>query len=385
MSFLLSNKKVLMLGFLIILLIAIPLSVYMAQKQQQTKSRAALSTSLSFSPSTLQATKIGEVISFDIMLDPSAGQPPNQVSFAKLIINFDALKLATSDAGLVPNTAAFPSVLEDPTYSTDVASVTLSIGADPIKAIKTKTKIATISFKTLAPSDGTKITFGNSTQILSIASGDQASENVLLLSSLAPATVTITDTSPSPSPVPTLAAINNALICTSLGLDRSATGSAPYSITFTGSGNNSAGTITKATFNFGDGPVADVTQGGNLGTKSVSVQISHTYRNPGAYTASVIFTDNTGSLSALSSNCTQAITINPPGTATPTIIGGPGATGAAETPVPSLIVEGFSPTPPTSQVTAPPLQPPGPSEKIIGIGIVGAILSIIGGILFFTL
>jgi len=372
-----SAKKILLLGFIVVMLVVIPLSVYVAQKQQQTKTQAAASTSLSFNPPKLDATKVGEIINFDIMLDPGAGIPPNQISFAKLIINYDPLKLEISEAGFVLTTA-FQTVLEEPTYISGSASVTLSIGSDPTKAIQTKTKIATISFKTLAQTDGTKIVFATGTQVLSVASGDETGENVL--STTNPAIVTVKEI--SPTPIPTATPASSDITCTGLGVDRLTTGIAPYSITFTASANTKVGTITKATFNFGDGPVEDVIQGGGVGTNSVSVQKTHIYKNPGSYTTSVIFTGSDGTLSSLVSNCAQTITVSsstvvasetpiPPATESPQIT--PQIT-------PTVITDELSPSPILS-----PIPPTGPSAKIIGIGIAGAILSIIGGIIFFSL
>lgn len=380
-----SGKKIFLLGFVAMILVAIPLSVYVAQKQQQTKTQAAASTSLSFNPLKKDVTKVGEIVSFDIMLDPGAGTPPNQVSFAKLIINYDPLYLATDGAGLAPTTA-FSTVLEEPTYADGSVLVTLSIGSDPLKAIQTKTKIAAISFKTLAITDGTKIVFATGTQVLSVASEDQASENVL--STTNPATVTVKEISPTSGP--TAAPISSKITCTGLGLDRASTGNAPYSLTFTGSATATSGTITKASFNFGDSPIEDVTQGGEIGTNSVSVQKSHTYNNPGSYTATIIFTGNDGSITSLSDNCTKTITVNTQGAGA---IGGvpsgipPSGTEAAQiTPIEIIptgtidTIEQLSPSPILS-----PIPPTGPSNKIVGIGIAGVILSIIGGIIFFVL
>jgi PKD repeat protein len=373
-----SAKKILLLGFIVVILIAIPLSVYIAQKQQQTITKAAESTSLSFKPPKKDVTKVGEIVSFDIMLDPGARDPPNQVSFDKLIINYEPLFLEIVDKGLVPTTA-FSTVLEEPVYNEGSISVTLSIGQDPTKAIISNTKIATISFKTLASTDGTKIVFATGTQVLSVGSEDQAGENVL--STTSPAIVTLI----SPTPGPTTAPQPSNIVCTGLGLDRSATGIAPYSITFTGSGNASIGTITKASFNFGDGPVQDVLEGEGIGKNSVSVQKAHTYINPGSYTASVIFTGSDGSLSSIS-NCTQAITVSGGigGLPTPTPLG---TDPAQITPpvIPTEIIPTEIVMQPSESPLLTPIPPTGPSNKLIGIGIVGTILTIVGGIIFFSL
>jgi len=67
--------------------------------------------------------------------------------------------------------------------TTGTASISLSIGADPTKAITTKTKIATLQLQATGTTSPTSpnITFDlANTQVLSIASSDQIDENVLL-------------------------------------------------------------------------------------------------------------------------------------------------------------------------------------------------------------
>ena len=369
------SKKLVLLGFIVVLLVAVPLTIFMLQRQQEIRSRAAPSTTLSFSPTT-QSTTVGQQISFDIMLDPGT----NQVSFLKLAINYDPVKLAKGDDGLKANGAVFPSTLEGPTFATNAASITLSIGADPTKVITTKVKAATISFTALATtSSPTQITFGNATQVLSIASSDTASENVLVLSSTTPGSVTIAtsvstgSTAPTPTPTPTPTttpsssstssqgtsqAISQAPvpICSSLTTDTPGTGTAPFTVIFTATGSNPNGTISKITFNFGDNAIQDVTQAGGLGTSSISAQISHTYTVSGTYTASAILTDNKGAINTTS--CTQKIIV--------------GASGLAK----------ISPTI-TPQTTA--MAKPGPKETLIGIGGIATVLSIIGAVLLFAL
>lgn len=384
MSFFSSKKKVFLLGFIFIILLVIPVTIYILQQQQQTKSKASASTTLSFNPQTLPLAKVGDTVKLDIMIDPAQGTPPNQVSFVKLTINYDPSKLLKIDPGLDPNKIAFPSILEDVTYNETAnpaaASITLSVGADPTKVITTKARVATMNFQAKAEGS-TQITFNQaSTQVLSIGSSDKTNENVLLLSSLNPATITISaasavatapTSSPSPSssiPTPTPAisssssaqTTNQPPVCTALGLDRTSLGTAPYSITFTASGNDTDGTINKVSFNFGDSAVEDVTQTGGIGTKSVSVQKAHTYNNPGVYKASAVITDNKGAVSS-SDTCTQTITVNNAGASGSTIIATP------------------------TSIVARTLPPTGPGDKMIKIGGAAAILSIIGGIILFAL
>ncbi|MDO8657927.1 MAG: cohesin domain-containing protein [Candidatus Levybacteria bacterium] len=380
MSFL-SGKKILLLGFVVSLLVIIPVTVYFLQKQQQTESGAAKSTTLCFtsSPNTssclaasLQKT-VGDTFSLDVLMKPET----NQVIATTLNINYDPTKIATTEAGLVRSADAFTSVIEGPVYTEGNISITMSVGIDLTRVVKTDTKVATITFKALSLTEptGTQVTFTDQTNVTSTVSDPETN----VLSTAIPATIVIlagnnpTPTAaatPSPTPivVRTSPTPNIPPACTSLNIDRAATGSAPLSITFTANGNDTDGTISKVTFDFGDGPMQDVTQAGGIGTNTVSVQATHAYNNPGSFTARAILTDSNNGTS-IPNACTQAITVEP---ATPPIGGG-------ETPAPTAppVVE------PTSTPT--PTMVPGPGSKIIGIGAAGIILTIIGGALFLAL
>lgn len=357
----LGGKKFLLLGIIVVLLASIPATLYLLQKRQEVRTGAVASTTLSFSPATKTAG-LGDEVKLDIMVNP--GQ--NQVSFVKLNISYDPTKLSTVENSLVP-ASAFPATLEGPTYTSGNIDASLSIGANPADVIQSPTKVANLTFKTLAITEGspTQISFGSQTQVLSIAQTDLASENVLsntspALITINPAgavtvtpTITITTTPSATGP----AGQNLAPTCTALNVDRITSGTAPFPITFTANGSDSDGTISKVKFNFGDGPVTDVTTAGGIGTNNVSVQTAHTYNNPGTYTASAIFTDDKGAVSTLTDTCKQTITVA--GTT-------PQPTVAASTPIPTL-------------------PPAGPDGKVLGVGIAGIILSILGGILFFAL
>lgn len=208
MSIFSSYKKIFLLGFVIAILIAIPFSVYVAQKRQQTTSKAAASTTLSFDPASL-AIKAGGTLTLNVVLDPGTGATANQVSFVKLVISFDSSKFTTVSDSLGPNPNppnTLTSILEDPVYTSETASISLSIGADPTRVVTTKTKIAVLKLQALSQTDNnnpTSITFGKNTQVLSIASSDQTSENVLSLSTTTPALITINPAPSAPSSVST--------------------------------------------------------------------------------------------------------------------------------------------------------------------------------------
>jgi len=385
MSSLLSPKKLILIGFIVVLLIAIPLTVYLVQKQQEIRSKAAPSTILSLTPEST-TVQVGQTVNFDIMMDPGN----NQVSFVKLGIIYDPTKLEVTTNGFVPNSSAFPTILQEPVYESGSISAALSVGADPTKTIQTVTKIATVTFKALEqtqPGIPTQITFSNQTEVLSIAGGDVFNENVL--STTKPASVIITagetiptptptqggnpsptptptsTSTPTPTPTPTLVPTPTTVVvqpsnqvpaCAGLTLDKAATGTAPYALIFTVVGADPDGTINKVTFNFGDGVTQDETQTGGIGTNSVNVSASHTYNNPGTFTATATITDNEGAVSDTSS-CSQTITVNSAIAVVPT-------------------------TPPPVVATQIPTVPPtGPAGTILGIGAIGIILTIIGGTL----
>lgn len=405
-----SGKKIFLIGFVVVLLVGIPLSVYLLQQQQEVRSRAEVSTNIGFTPSSTEAAPIqkavGEAIPLDITVDPGK----NLVSYVKLEIQYDPDLLATDSANAFqPNTTVFPSVLEGPIYTPGKIAVSLSVGPDPTKAIQQKVTAATVNLiplKDTPPGAPTLVTFSQSTQVLSLGSNDQASENVLsnadisyiVVSGGAGPTEAIPTGDPTPTiPVPTVdtptaaptialptdaptpttplitptgpissdpGTPNTSPVCSSLVVDRETTGEAPFSITFTANGSDSDGTINKVTFNFGDGQVSDVTDSGGIGTASINVQASHTYQNPGTYQASVVLTDSANGTNTIEATCQQTITV----------------TEAQQQQQPNTgggdVVQ---------QQPNPTIPPTGPADLALGAGIVAAFLVIGGAFMFFLL
>ncbi len=204
----LSGKRLLLLGFVVVLMVVIPLTVYLVQQQQKLKVGATPATTLSLVDSTTKSpaasTTVGQNVSFDVMMNPGT----NQISFVKLTITYDPTKLATTSATLVP-TSSFPTTLQGPTFTPNSISMTLSVGSNPQNIVSTTTKVATLTLKasdvTTTP---TQVAFGPDTQVLSIASTDQFNENVL--SSWTPGTVTIAQGSATPTPTLTPTATPSA-------------------------------------------------------------------------------------------------------------------------------------------------------------------------------
>ena len=106
-------------------------------------------------------------------------------------------------------------------------------------------------------------------------------------------------------------------------------------MTLTTTGDDSDGTITKVTFNFGDGNIEDITDSGGVGSESINAQVTHTYDEPGTFTAQATLTDNDNNTSS-ESDCSQQI-----------IVTGPS----------------ISPTPSPT-----PIPPTGPSATVVAVG-----------------
>jgi len=371
-----SMKKVLLIGFIIVLLIAIPVTVFLVQQQQKTKSAAVAATTISILPPSQDPIHVGDDVTLNIQVNPATATTTNQVSFVKFTILYDSTKLATDGAGFVVSGAPnLLTPLQGPTYGAGTISITLSAGGNAQAVIQNVTNIGKVTFKAIPTTDSTptQITFGSDTQVLSLGTSDQFNENVLASANPAVLTVigeAVVSPSPSVSPSPTVTT-TQALTptCTSLTADTTS-GAAPLStnLTVTGSSNNS--TISKVTFNFGDGQTQNITASGGIGTNSVSVLQSHSYTTTGSFHATATLTD---ALNAVSSSTNCALTITVGGgtttttTTTNTVVAAPTQTSAQQ------VIAQPSPLPPT-----------GPAD-LIKIGSIGAVITLIGAVLLFAL
>jgi len=374
------------------MLTAIPLTLYLLQKQQETRSHASPSTILEFTPDSNPGAPIqknaGDQFDLHVQMDPGT----NQVDYTLLVIDYDPTKFTTAGAGFVPNNSAFPAQLTPVRYQAGKVTAELGIGAGSTNVIQSLTEVGVLTLKAIAantPAANGDITFDGGTLVYTAGAADAANTNVLSTSHPAFITVAATPTTPTPTLSPTVAPTGTpgpttpvqAPVCTSLNADRTAAGSAPFSIALTATGNDPVGTISKVTFDFGDGPIHDVTSGGGIGTKVASVQVSHTYNNAGTYRATAYLTNDRGVLSS-TTTCNLTVTVSAPGAgtiiptqpvavATATPIASPTAT-----PIPTQVIAIASPT---------PILRSGPGDLFIGIGAIGGILSIIGAALFFVL
>lgn len=196
------KKHFVVIVLLILAVLAIPISFFL-KKPLELRSRAAASTLLYFSPgsSSVQPIQLhtGNPLALDIMMNPGT----NAISILKLQVQFDPNKFQAGVTPLVINQSAFSTVVEGPVIDSANGNilVTLSVGSDPTKAIRTTTKIATVNLIALAPSDitPTLVSFGSQSQAFSVAAGDQPYENVL--ATAMPSYVVIAQ-GPTPTPLP---------------------------------------------------------------------------------------------------------------------------------------------------------------------------------------
>jgi hypothetical protein len=375
-----TGKKLLLIGMFLLLLIGIPVTLYVMQQQTEDRSRAEKSTVLSYTPASTPSSPIQQAVGDEFTVDLMVTPGTNLVSFVSFEVNYDPqyVEVASSN-GFVPNTAAFPTTLEGPTVTPGKITGTLSVGAEPTRAIQTPTKAGTITFKALKATGvtPTQVKYIQPiTKVLSIGSNDQFSEDVL--SSVTPAYILITgevgpSTTPAPTsaPLPTAApqptaapnpnpnpnpnpgggigtGVNVVPVCSTLTVSPGISGNAPLTVQFTAEGNDQDGTISKISYNFGDGEFVDITDSGGVGTATVSAQTSHTFTNPGTFQVTSLLTDDVGGVST-TTGCNVTITV----------------------------LGGSSP--------APTLEPTGPGSTILGIGAIVAIVTAIGGFFFFSL
>ncbi len=370
-----TSKQFFLIGVLALLLVTIPLTLYFVKQQQDLRSSAAPSSNLTL-VSSKPSVAVGESFTVDVMLDPGQNIP----SFIKFSLQFDPSKIIITQ--ITPDPQNISTTLSGPDITENTASVEFGInkiidtGYDPSGDITQPFKVATIELEALEVTDTpTEISFDfpGSTQVLSISTNDGPGENVLV--NAAPTSITILaggTTSPTPTSRPTISASppasptsnptptkspNKLPVCSSLQIIP-ASGAAPLITQLTAQGNDTDGQVVKATFNFGDGQVIDVTEG--LGSPSANIQQSHTYTTANTYNLSVVFTDNDGDSSTA---CTQTVIVSAnTGNSTP----------SAQTPI--------APT----EAPIPTIAPPGSIGTMLGVG--GAVvITVIGGLLLFLL
>jgi hypothetical protein len=204
----LTRKRLLLIGFIIVLLIGIPATLFVVQQQQELRSRAEKSTTLYFQPESTQTAPLEKNIGDTFTLDVFANPGTNLVSAIRVEINYDPAKLATASAtpgesAFVADPTTLPNILFGPVYTPGKIAVTISAGADPTNVVDEISKVGTVTFQAIAGTEGavTQVTYGTDTLVTSAGEESQFAENVL--SSTTPAFITIPGDGPPPTTPPT--------------------------------------------------------------------------------------------------------------------------------------------------------------------------------------
>lgn len=390
-----------MLGFLFVTLLAIPLTIYLVQQQQETRSQATPNTNITFNPSSPEPVQVGDDLSFDIMLSPGS----NAVTSVKLVIKYDSTKLSTSVEDFAVDPASNLTILDNPVILPDSSfAVTLSIGNVGVNKIVTDTKIGTIQFHVEdGPAEASQITLGPTSEAYSASGSDtNTEESVLQNIGAVLATVNIEDEEGTDI---SSGGDNTAPVCTSLTPNGAITGQAPYELSFTANGSDSDGTLRNFKFTFEPNEIVNIASDSSKATSVTTVTTEpHTYETEGSYVAKVEITDDKGSTNT-SVNCTKTITVSAASGGTNNTANDDddsdddNSSNNATSDDDDSDSDDPTATPTDTDTTADdsenlatdteispsPMPATGPTEAIVGFGVLGGILFLIGTLLFFAL
>ncbi len=189
-------KKIVFILIAILLLVAVPVTVFFIGKNQELRSKAAPATRLTFSPSSVTKTA-GEQFSLNIDIDTGE----NNVAVAQLHITYDATKL---EALSITNGPKAPNIVASGTVGNGTATISVAATSttNPIQGIGT---IAILRFKGITQTTTPSLVKFDTTTFVS-GIGEQ---NPNVLTSTGQASVTISggasqQSSTIPTPTPTL-------------------------------------------------------------------------------------------------------------------------------------------------------------------------------------
>lgn len=174
------KKKVLAILGGLLAIVGLVVTVFLVDRVQDLRGRAEKSTTISLNPPT-QEVAPGENATLDVVLNPGT----NQVNFVKLQIFYDSSTFSLDgDSYFELDPASgmrLAKPLEIPTPG--IMIVTLDVGSDPTKVIRTTQRIGTITLPVNSDLPGgveKDITIDTTqTQVRSIQSNDAFNENVL--------------------------------------------------------------------------------------------------------------------------------------------------------------------------------------------------------------
>lgn len=180
-------KKLLTFAGIVALIIGIVVTILLVQRQQELRSRAEKSTTLSLAPASQNIPSGSDAI-LDVVVNPGV----NQVNFIK--VQLQSSEQNWFEAGdFEINSSTGWTVLSDPIFDEQAQTLTFSIGvgSDPTRVIQDIQKIGTVALKSFdSSSEGSvQISFTDQTIVSSIGPTDGIDENVL--ANTVPATINI--------------------------------------------------------------------------------------------------------------------------------------------------------------------------------------------------
>lgn len=164
------KKKLLIIGAIVLLVVALPVTVYLVQQQQTLQQGAAGEKNLSLKPPS-QKVKVGDSVKLNIVLHPQGVA----VKYVNLVINYDSGKLEAKEGSFNKNND-FPFELKSKKF--DDGKITLELQTnDPKKFVSKQMGIGTLSFRALSTTEGdsAKVAFGNVKTVVKGAKGKKLS------------------------------------------------------------------------------------------------------------------------------------------------------------------------------------------------------------------
>lgn len=369
------KRKVLALLGMVFVVIGIVVTIFLVQRVQETRSRAADATVLSLTPPTQPAAP-GGTVNFDINIDP--GQ--NLVNAIQITINFDSTKFSASEDSFVLDESSNLTINKEPEIGD--GTIKFSVGTTGTEnLVNTPRKIGVLTLSVLSDADtgDTQISFGDGDETIVNSLGDQDNPSDNVLSSATPATVTISNAE-------TTGGICKPSIST-CSWDP-VEGATSYDYVITNVDENkvfSEGNTTDTSIDFSSGvgitykcEVKAKNDCGGIGEAGVdSETCAVPSQSPTPEPSSTL--TPTPSVTVTPTR-TQSTTPTPTsvintGTPTPTRI-------VSSTPTPTTPqggIESPTPTTPFTQVSTTPTLPPTGNPLVIG-GIIGGILIVLGGL-----
>ncbi|MDP1722846.1 MAG: Ig-like domain-containing protein [Candidatus Gottesmanbacteria bacterium] len=182
-------KKILQLATGMLLLVALPATIFIAGQRQEIRKKAAPATTMAIVPPTV-SKKVGEVFTIEITIDTGE----NQVVAAEIHITFDQTKL---EAQTITNGSLFPNILASGSVEPGGASITVG-AADAKQPVRGTGTIATLTVIAKEQTDSpTLIKLGSNSFVGGLGEG---ATNVL--AGTTPASVTITKDRAQNTPTP---------------------------------------------------------------------------------------------------------------------------------------------------------------------------------------